>query len=376
MTSESENSVSLGNLKLALVPMPPPSDSAEPLQPKDQTVPSPGQQQSSILSLTLNEIQCKSGKSFGSMSMDEFLASIWSVDEGTSASASLSFPRNDPPEDSHKPAAATGPGSLLRQASFSIPTLLCNKTVDEVWFEIHKDQQDKQLPGPGPSNLSNRAPPRRQPTLGEMTLEDFLVKAGVVQEPATLPSQSKNLTALAFLKPPPGFMDSAPSFNPSYGTRNLAGFGLISNSHGSGNNLSGNGITGNYPLIFGNNGNRCAGESSCNVLNENCHGLAEAMGLKRRIIEGPPEVVVERRQRRMIKNRESAARSRARKQAYTVELEVELNQLREENERLKRIVAETDGKRQKEVMRRRQPIRAVNAADQLRAIRRTVSMAW
>ncbi|KAM3316358.1 hypothetical protein ACQJBY_034462 [Aegilops geniculata] len=40
------------------------------------------------------------------------------------------------------------------------------------------------------------------------------------------------------------------------------------------------------------------------------------------------------RQRRMIKNRESAARSRARKQAYTNELEMELAQLRRENQML------------------------------------------
>lgn len=35
---------------------------------------------------------------------------------------------------------------------------------------------------------------------------------------------------------------------------------------------------------------------------------------RKRIMDGPVEKVVERRQRRMIKNRESAARSRARKQ--------------------------------------------------------------
>ncbi|CAI0533285.1 unnamed protein product [Linum tenue] len=40
----------------------------------------------------------------------------------------------------------------------------------------------------------------------------------------------------------------------------------------------------------------------------------------------------------MIKNRESAARSRARKQAYTMELELELNYLKEDNSRLKQIV--------------------------------------
>nr|BCU04196.1 FDL1 protein [Lemna aequinoctialis] len=39
--------------------------------------------------------------------------------------------------------------------------------------------------------------------------------------------------------------------------------------------------------------------------------------------------------KRMIKNRESAARSRARKQAYTNELEMEVNQLTVENERLR-----------------------------------------
>ncbi|XVE87473.1 hypothetical protein DITRI_Ditri18aG0120300 [Diplodiscus trichospermus] len=44
----------------------------------------------------------------------------------------------------------------------------------------------------------------------------------------------------------------------------------------------------------------------------------------------------DRRNKRMIKNRESAARSRARKQAYTNELELEVAQLMEENARLKR----------------------------------------
>ncbi|KAJ0879130.1 putative transcription factor bZIP family [Helianthus annuus] len=38
----------------------------------------------------------------------------------------------------------------------------------------------------------------------------------------------------------------------------------------------------------------------------------------------------------MIKNRESAARSRARKQAYTHELENKVSRLEEENERLRR----------------------------------------
>ncbi|XP_008221223.1 PREDICTED: protein FD [Prunus mume] len=48
----------------------------------------------------------------------------------------------------------------------------------------------------------------------------------------------------------------------------------------------------------------------------------------------------DRRHKRMIKNRESAARSRARKQAYTTELELELTHLQKENARLKTQQAE------------------------------------
>ncbi|KAI4342174.1 hypothetical protein MLD38_026826 [Melastoma candidum] len=51
---------------------------------------------------------------------------------------------------------------------------------------------------------------------------------------------------------------------------------------------------------------------------------------------GALEKVVERRQRRMIKNRESAARSRERKQAYTLELEAEVEKLKELNQDLQK----------------------------------------
>ncbi|KAJ1379811.1 Basic-leucine zipper domain [Sesbania bispinosa] len=69
---------------------------------------------------------------------------------------------------------------------------------------------------------------------------------------------------------------------------------------------------------------------------------------RKRMLDGPVEKVVERRQRRMIKNRESAARSRARKQAYTVELEAELNQLKEENAQLKLALVELERRRKQQ----------------------------
>ncbi|GJN31327.1 hypothetical protein PR202_gb19713 [Eleusine coracana subsp. coracana] len=59
-------------------------------------------------------------------------------------------------------------------------------------------------------------------------------------------------------------------------------------------------------------------------------------GLKRAVDGGAVvERSNERRKKRMIKNRESAARSRARKQAYTNELEKKVKWLEEENERLR-----------------------------------------
>ncbi|GMH23236.1 hypothetical protein Nepgr_025079 [Nepenthes gracilis] len=63
-------------------------------------------------------------------------------------------------------------------------------------------------------------------------------------------------------------------------------------------------------------------------------------GLRGRKYNHAVEKVIERRQRRMIKNRESAARSRARKQAYTVELEQEVAKLKEENQELRKKQAE------------------------------------
>ncbi|CAB4287199.1 unnamed protein product [Prunus armeniaca] len=92
---------------------------------------------------------------------------------------------------------------------------------------------------------------------------------------------------------------------------------------------------------------------------------------RKRILDGPVEKVVERRQRRMIKNRESAARSRARKQAYTVELEAELNQLREENAHLKQALAELERKRKQQYfdeMQTRVQSRAQKAKEKLRII--------
>ncbi|XP_020599958.1 protein FD-like [Phalaenopsis equestris] len=58
---------------------------------------------------------------------------------------------------------------------------------------------------------------------------------------------------------------------------------------------------------------------------------------KKRIVDDPSCISGDgRRHKRMIKNRESAARSRARKQAYTNELELQIAHLTQENAKLKK----------------------------------------
>ncbi|GAV66626.1 hypothetical protein CFOL_v3_10136 [Cephalotus follicularis] len=244
--------------------------------------------QNPIFSLTLDEIQCKSGKCFGSMNMDEFLASVWNVDENQVTSQPN---QNNDKNIEMKPA-------LTRQGSISIPIPLCKKTVDEVWFEIQKDQSQHQKP-------NDYEPPHRQQTFEEMTLEDFLVKAGVVQE---APSSSG-------LK----MVTQAPVQNNSTCLQENVGMGhtVMGLGFPSPVNIRKNMVSNGYATypVFSLS-KSFIGESSNNVENEKGCSLNDSSGIKnkKRIIDGPPEVAVERRQRRMIKNRESAARSRARKQ--------------------------------------------------------------
>ncbi|KAH1134002.1 hypothetical protein GYH30_012420 [Glycine max] len=96
---------------------------------------------------------------------------------------------------------------------------------------------------------------------------------------------------------------------------------------------------------------------------------------KRRAVEEPVDKATLQKLRRMIKNRESAARSRERKQAYTSELEYLVHQLEQENARLLKEEAEMRRQRKKhlfeciipiEVMPKpKKKLRRVNSAQSL-----------
>ncbi|CAN6332927.1 unnamed protein product [Urochloa humidicola] len=96
-------------------------------------------------------------------------------------------------------------------------------------------------------------------------------------------------------------------------------------------------------------------------------------GSRKRALVDPADRAVMQRQKRMIKNRESAARSRDRKQAYVAELESQVSQLEEEQAELLREQEERRQKRLAELMERAVP---VIRKKPLQDLRRTNSMEW
>ncbi|KAH7351681.1 hypothetical protein KP509_19G009600 [Ceratopteris richardii] len=391
---------------------------------------SPIARQPSIYSLTLDEFHNAHGeptKNFGSMNMDEFLRNIWTAEESQAMAAAMEGGLNT--EESQLLPFQQG---MQRQASISLPRTLSRKTVDDVWKDILRGDS---------LNMNSEATvgmQERQITFGEMTLEDFLVKAGVVKKEETGNTTNVASPSISFGKSFTVASNGIPdeklaSDNLSFGVMdvvdgeiaqgsslptlsmssprmhvNKQGFEPMKIDHGnhSPSSMSQSDWISNatlqveVPYSDGrlNALHRHAAEANgrkAGMLNEPIMrgagmlgpdlgmGLAErcaitqcnspaSLALKRgspqsplldpsvpsfdamvmpspipygveggvtrgrkREYEGSLEKVVERRQKRMIKNRESAARSRARKQAYTVELEAEVSQLKEENLRLR-----------------------------------------
>ncbi|KAK1277277.1 ABSCISIC ACID-INSENSITIVE 5-like protein 2 [Acorus gramineus] len=211
-------------------------------------------QGSSLYSLTLDEVQNHLGdlaKPISSMNLEELLKSVFVA-------------------DSQPPLSAADASAVVVDPPVTLTRTLSKKTVDEVWRDIQTTAATRRR--------YEEEEHERQMTLGEMTLEDFLVKAGIVSDFNTVAAPQVHWMPYATVV-------SSPS-----------------------------------PIVGSSSG-----------------GGGQTPGRKRGAMgEEVMERSSERRQRRMIKNRESAARSRARKQAYTNELENKVSRLEEENERLKK----------------------------------------
>ncbi|KAK3228578.1 hypothetical protein Dsin_000459 [Dipteronia sinensis] len=263
--------------------------------------------QSSMYGLTLDEVQSQLGdlgKPLSSMNLDELLKNVWTVEANQSIGMEV------------EGTTLANQTALQRQASLSLTNALSKKTVDEVWRDIQQTKND-----------GEKKTRERQTTLGEMTLEDFLVKAGVVAEAS--PDKKIGGSVIGVDQ------NVAPQFtqqgqwmqytHPQYQPSQQGMMGVYMPNQG-------------LPIGTGAVMDVAYPENQV-TLSSSLMGTSsdtQTLGRKRGNPDGIIEKTVERRQKRMIKNRESAARSRARKQAYTNELENKVSRLEEENERLKK----------------------------------------
>lgn len=358
----------------------------------DPSVP-PITRQPSIFSLTFDEIQStmggigNGGKDFGSMNMEEFLKNLWTAEECQDMEDTVGSPH---------PGAVT----LQRQGSITLPRTLSQKTVDDVWQDLMCDN------GESAGGRSDFQEQPRQPSLGEMTLEEFLVRAGVVKEEMepmfsrpvvntsnntsssvyygdmSASGNSNGAFSISFSQADQTNVTAIPKSLPGNSGTNLAMFtpGVIGpyaaqlplvSQQGMGGGAVGivdrvtntGSIPGTVGLGVGAAGVLALASPPVNQItyegfakgNEELSSLSPVPyvlsgEMRGRKSNGSVEKVVERRQRRMIKNRESAARSRARKQAYTMELEAEIAKLKEENQELQMKQVEQLEKQKKQVL--------------------------
>uniref|UniRef100_A0ACD5VVZ1 Uncharacterized protein n=1 Tax=Avena sativa TaxID=4498 RepID=A0ACD5VVZ1_AVESA len=272
--------------------------------------------QGSLYSLTLDEVQNHLGEPLQSMNLDELLRTVFPGDLDPDGATTSQY----------EPSS-----SLLRQGSITMPTGLSKKTVDEVWKGI-QDAPKRTVQEGG------RRKQERQPTLGDMTLEDFLVKAGVVTEGYLKNSNDVGNVGLvgrdATASGATGLTSGAQWLD-RYQQQIAA-----TETHQPAQHI----MPGAYmpiqlvPQPLNVVGPGAIMESAYSDGSPMVSPISDSQtpGRKRGVSGDAPNRFVERRQKRMIKNRESAARSRARKQAYTNELENKVSRLEEENEKLKR----------------------------------------
>ncbi|XP_043698515.1 ABSCISIC ACID-INSENSITIVE 5-like protein 5 isoform X2 [Telopea speciosissima] len=270
--------------------------------------------QPSMYPLTVSELQNDRSKSFGSMNMDELFKNIY----GDNPAAAEIIPN-----------AATGPSSGDCESNGGIPNV-GNKSVEEVWKDIVAGSGsggvDRKFRGVDDGQFF------KEPAYEEMTLEDFLAKAGAVTEEDVRVTQVAGPAQGIF---PVDSMLSNRFQQPQQQQPQIDG----------------------SVAVFGNGVERT--------------GVGRG---KRRVVEEPVDKVTQQRQKRMIKNRESAARSRERKQAYTVELESLVSQLEEENAILSREQEEGKKKRIKQLMVNVIPV--LEKRRPPRVLRRVLSMQW
>ncbi|KAL6514676.1 hypothetical protein OROGR_020255 [Orobanche gracilis] len=239
-------------------------------------------------------------RGFESMNMDEILRNIYSDSD--------TFALDNNGEGGGSSAVECGVGGG------GIRSTNGNKTVDEVWGEIVSGGAC--AAGAGSGGIVEPG----------MTLEDFLAKAGAgSEEDVRVPSSAVTMTMSPVV----------PSAAAAYGMESV----MMNPSAVAQFSPPAVCVQNGFGVEFGNGMGAAVSRGAG----------GGGRGKRRAAVEEVPlDKATQQKQRRMIKNRESAARSRERKQAHTVKLESEVRDLEEENARLLKELAELEKKRYKQ----------------------------
>ncbi|KAL9255480.1 ABSCISIC ACID-INSENSITIVE 5-like protein [Drosera capensis] len=271
-----------------------------------QLLPQPLVRQNSVYSLTFDEVQNQLGdlgKPLSSMNLNKLLNSICTAKANQSLGVDM------------ENIGLSDQFPLQPHRSLSLTGALGKKTVDEVWRDIQRGQR---------SNIETIMK-EKQPTLGDMTLEDFLVKAGVAMDESLPGNDNPVIESVATPQfPQPGQWMSFPQANLQHPGQIMMPY------------MQGQTMPHPIPMSAISMMDVLYGDNQVALQSPMMRALSDTQssGRKKFGQQQPVDKSAERRQKRMIKNRESAARSRARKQAYTNDLENKVSRLEEENERL------------------------------------------
>ncbi|OMO94147.1 hypothetical protein COLO4_16511 [Corchorus olitorius] len=260
--------------------------------------------QSTLYNLTFDEVQSQLGNYIGkplnAMNLDELLKSVIAVEEGGLM--------QNPSSSSSSSSAA----SSFFLGNFNLNGRLSKKTVDEVWKEIVDH-------GNVNNAMNNQfVQHHHQLTLGETTLEDFLVRAGVIntgaQNGVINPQQYMTIDPMAVVSQQADWLQYQMSAVQQQQQQQIT---MMDSNFSVPHHES---VYENQVVDVGFPENQLAMTVPLPSMSATSSDSQANTSARRRRYSDVMEKTIERRQKRMIKNRESAARSRARKQVDILNL--------------------------------------------------------
>uniref|UniRef100_A0A453KC97 BZIP domain-containing protein n=1 Tax=Aegilops tauschii subsp. strangulata TaxID=200361 RepID=A0A453KC97_AEGTS len=236
----------------------------------------------SLYNLTLSEVESHLGAPLLSMNLDDFVRSVLPDEKN------LPLPNGAGNSGSHSTSAF----GLERQgSSITVPLPLSKKTVDEIWRNIQQEEESS-------DDEKRSSGCEAQMSFGEITLEEFLQRAGIVT--GQYQKDAEELIDLVGTGESAHLMTRVQDF--PQGTSAIDAY-IVRQSIAQPLSVA---IPSAMDSIYPDRQMSISSSLELSDLQSPSH--------KRMSSQDVVYKVADRRQKRMIKNRESAARSRARKQ--------------------------------------------------------------